>query len=105
MPDYLTPKAVAQTLDVSLSCVYSLCAAGEIEAIRVGLGRNRAPYRIAREALDAYIERCRSAARDAANRYRDEHPTDPAPSSPALPRARLGRAEPFRLLRAGGWTG
>ncbi len=64
-PLAVTPAEAARLLSIGKSTVYALCAAGELECVRIGVGESG--VRIPRDAVDAYFQRKReqSAARHA----------------------------------------
>lgn len=84
----LTPKQVAERLNVDVSTIYGLCGAADpakrLPHVRIGLGRGT--IRISEEALDRYLE---SAARATA-----------APPSPAPRRATPAMSPERAAIRA-----
>lgn len=91
MPVFLTPRDVAQRLNLSLTGVYALCDAGELPCHKIGAKGGR--RRISEADLQVYLQRTREAR----------------PATIELPRrGRKGASGVdggFRLLRAGGWKG
>jgi excisionase family DNA binding protein len=51
----LTVRQVKERLNVALATVYSLLDSGELEGVRIGVGRGT--WRVREESLQAYLER------------------------------------------------
>ncbi len=59
-PRLLTPKDVAEYLNITESQVYTLMREGDLLALKIG---RRGVWRVDREELDRYIERLKEEAR------------------------------------------
>lgn len=88
----LTVKEAAAQIGLSETAVYTLCDAGEIETIRVGLHRGR--IKIEPSALEAYLAKGRRAAPVMVEKRRRRVNAMPAT-----------QPQGFSILRAGGWDG
>ena len=55
-------KQAAERLEISVSLVYSLAAAGKLRHCRVGHGRGR--LRIPEDAIEEYLARCTFGVRE-----------------------------------------
>ncbi len=69
-PRFLTLDDVATYLNVSVPQVYALVRSGELPAIKIG---GRGVWRVAREQLEAYIERLHEETQEWAR----AHPLNP----------------------------
>ncbi len=77
MPErFLQLADVAEILNISAAQAYALVRSGELPAIKVG---GRGQWRVERDQLEAYIQRCYQQTRDFVADHPFGRPGDEAP--------------------------
>ncbi len=68
MSEILTPKQVAERLQVSERTVRAMIASGSLESVNVGLAGSRKRYRVTLEQLEKFVKRRATSAEPAKKR-------------------------------------